>query len=278
MKNGVQLVSSGISFLDEAWGGVYAGGSYVVVGPRKSGRTSLGLQFASQSGDDGCVYLTTSRPRNLLIQSTALDLNLAQHLSENTIRVIRIALPCAGNGESDVDREIADRFAEIEQHVLETRPGRVVFDELTPFAGANGGGVLPRMFARTVEAFEEEGITSMFILGEPAAHAERTVTESLVREATASIYLERTIPPSAADRPGGRMLIVPNVGHAEGQFVARYFVEPKRPLQIEPRDAWRRVPLREEWADERERTLLPDASTAPPHDPSPSTDPGSVQA
>jgi KaiC/GvpD/RAD55 family RecA-like ATPase len=266
MKNGVYLVASGISFLDEAWGGVYSGGSYVVVGPRKSGRTSLGLQFASQSGEDGCIYFTTSRPRNLLIQSTALNLDLEQHIQERTIRVMRIGLPSVGGTDRSVECEIAERLVEIEQHVLETKPGRVVFDELTPFAGVDCGSVLPQMFARTVESFEAEGITSMFILGEPAAHAQRSVTELLVREATASIYLERTIPVSASDRPGGRMLIVPNVGHAEGQFVARYFVESRRPLQVESRETWCRIPLREEWTGDHGRTLLPDSPTGPFHD------------
>jgi hypothetical protein len=106
----------------------------------------------------------------------------------------------------------------------------------------------------------------MFILGEPAAHAQRSVTESLVREATASIYLQRTVPVSAADRPGGRMLIVPNVGHAEGQFVARYFVESQRPLQVDSRDTWCRIPLREEWTGDQGRTLLPDSPTGPFHE------------
>jgi circadian clock protein KaiC len=278
MKNGVQLISSGISFLDEAWGGVYAGGSYVVVGPRKSGRTSLGLQFAAQSGDVSCVYFTTSRPRNLLIQSAALDLDLEHHLRSHSIRIIRIALPSAGNDGRSRECAVAERLAEIERHVLETRPGRVVFDELTPFAGGDGGSILPQMFSRMVEAFEEDGVTCMFILGEPAAHAERTITESLVREATASIYLQRTIPSIAADRPGGRMLIVPNVGHAEGQFVARYFIESGRPLQIEPRDGWRRLPLRDDWEGEHEQTLLPDSTSAPLHDPFRSTDPGSERS
>lgn len=260
MSQPVQLVPSGISFLDEAWGGVYAGGSYVVVGPRRSGRTSLGLQFASSVHDGGCVYFTTSRPRKLLIQATALDLDLERHLHDGTISVVRIALPSTIAGERGVACEIADRLAEVEQHVLASRPGRVVFDELTPFAGTDGGSVLPQMFSRMIESFEEEGVTSMFILGEPAGISERAVTEELVRESTASIYLQRSVAGGVTDRPGGRMFIIPNVGHAEGQFVARYFVESRRPIQIEPRDAWSRMPLREEWGDVQGRTLLSDPS------------------
>jgi circadian clock protein KaiC len=263
----VQLVPSGISFLDEAWGGVYKGGSYIIVGPRKSGRTSLGLQFAERAGDGGCIYFTTSRPRKLLIQSTALNLDLERHLQEGAISIVRIAPPPAGTGDRGAGCEIVERLAEIEQHVLAARPGRVVFDELTPFANAEGGNVLSQMFNRIIETFEEEGVTSMFILGEPAGAPERAVTEDLVRESTASIYLQRTVAAAASDRPGGRMLIIPNVGHAEGQFVARYFVESQRPLQIEPRDGWSRMPLREEWGDVHGRTLLRDASSSAIHEP-----------
>ena len=42
MKKKIQLVSSGISIVDNAWGGFYRGGTYLLIGPRKSGRTLLG--------------------------------------------------------------------------------------------------------------------------------------------------------------------------------------------------------------------------------------------
>jgi circadian clock protein KaiC len=277
MKNNVELVPSGISFLDEAWGGVYSGGSYLVVGPRRSGRTSLGLQFASQSGKEGCVYFTTSRPRNLMIQSAALDLDLERHMQRRSIRVVRIAPPAAESGGANTEADIADRIAAIEQHVLECKPKRVVFDELTPFTGGDGGGALSEAFARTVESFEGEGVTSMFIIGEPVAPEPRSVTESLVREATASIYLQRTMSPNAAERPGGKMLIVPNVGHPEGQFVARYFVEPQRPLQMESRESWLRMPLREERAVDQGRPWLLETSPGHAHE-SPGSDPGAFLA
>lgn len=272
MKNNIELIPSGISFLDEAWGGVYSGGSYLVVGPRRSGRTSLGLQFAAQSGKEGCVYFTTSRPRNLMIQSAALDLDLERHMQRRSIRVVRVALPSGERAPGSPEPDITERIAAIEQHVLECKPKRVVFDELTPFTDGDGEHLLPEIFARTVETFEEEGVTSMFILGEPVAPSPRSVTESLVREATASIYLQRAVPVSASERPGGRMFIVPNVGHAEGQFVARYFVEPERPLQVESREEWLRMPHREERTVDQGRISLLDAAPGAFHG-SPISDP-----
>ena len=265
MKNNVDLIPSGISFLDEAWGGVYSGGTYLVVGPRRSGRTSLGLQFAAQSGKEGCIYFTTSRPRNLMIQSAALDMDLERHMQRRSIRVVRVSLPEGDQAHRSRESDIRERIAAIEHHVMECKPKRVVFDELTPFTGTEGDFTLPEVFARTVESFEEEGVTSMFILGEPAAPTARSVTESLVREATASIYLQRTVPAGASEPPGGRMFIVPNVGHAEGQFLARYFIEPQRPLRVELREGWLRMPLREERTIDQGQTSLLDAAPGAPH-------------
>jgi KaiC/GvpD/RAD55 family RecA-like ATPase len=274
----VQLVSSGISFLDEAWGGVYAGGSYIIVGPHRSGRTSLGLQFAAQAGDGGCVYFTTTRPRRLFVQAHALNLDLEQYVTDGSVSVVRIALPGVNSVEGTSADDVPDRFAEIERHVLGARPARVVFDEVTPFAMAAERAALLRSYGAMVESFEEAGVTSLFILGEPTAQEERSITEGFVREATASIYLQRTVPGNTSERPGGRMLIVPNVGHAEGQFVARYFVEAGRSLQIDPRESWHRLPQHAEWEDDRHRVLLADPAPPLPLDPTVTTGEGGARS
>ena len=76
MDKCIELVPSGIPFLDQNWGGVYRGATYVVHGPPKSGRTLTGLQFASQAAasDEVCVYLTNIRPRNLIIHAASMGI------------------------------------------------------------------------------------------------------------------------------------------------------------------------------------------------------------
>ena len=42
----LNLIPTGISLVDKAWGGFYKGGTYLLLGQKKSGKTLLGLQFA----------------------------------------------------------------------------------------------------------------------------------------------------------------------------------------------------------------------------------------
>ena len=49
MKKKIQIIPSGISLVDKAWGGFYRGGTYLMIGQRKSGRTLLGLQYAMET-------------------------------------------------------------------------------------------------------------------------------------------------------------------------------------------------------------------------------------
>ncbi|MBK7867126.1 MAG: hypothetical protein IPJ75_09120 [Ignavibacteriales bacterium] len=61
MANGkINLINTGISIVDESWGGFYRGGTYVLIGPRKSGRTTIGLQYA-MAGIQQKRYVSTSR-------------------------------------------------------------------------------------------------------------------------------------------------------------------------------------------------------------------------
>ena len=78
MKKKIQLLPSGISLVDSAWGGFYRGGTYMLIGAHKTGRTLLGLQFALESAKqkEVCLYFTNMRPKDLMIQAASIDFDL----------------------------------------------------------------------------------------------------------------------------------------------------------------------------------------------------------
>ena len=78
MTLGVKLIKSGFSLIDQKWGGVYKGGGYLIVGPRKSGRTLLSLKFAMETvqQSERCLFFTTMRPKDLMIQAASLNFDL----------------------------------------------------------------------------------------------------------------------------------------------------------------------------------------------------------
>ena len=65
MNQKIQLLTSGIPLVDDKWGGFYRGGTYLLVGARKSGRTLLSLQYAMECAKQKnvCLYFTSMRPK-----------------------------------------------------------------------------------------------------------------------------------------------------------------------------------------------------------------------
>ena len=95
MQGAISLIKSGFNLIDKEWGGIYRGGSYLLIGPRKSGRTLLGLQFAIESAkaNEVCLYFTNMRPKDLMIQAASINFDIQNYMNQNKIIVVRVAPP-----------------------------------------------------------------------------------------------------------------------------------------------------------------------------------------
>ncbi len=234
MKKKIQLLPSGISLVDSAWGGFYRGGSYLLIGPRKSGRTLLGLQYAMEcaSQKEVCLYFTSMRPKDLMIQAASIDFDLQHYMNQNLIIVVRVAPPSdlyeVGNPDDFLVEYLKDIVTVVEQY----QPNKIVFDELTPFIGFNNINLLQDVFVNTIEAIEDNGISSLFIIGDPATPLANSIVDALAAYSTGIIYLQKG-EEEISKAHGGVMTITPNIGHTEGQFSANYFIEPYKGITVE---------------------------------------------
>jgi len=227
MKKKIQLIHSGISFIDETWGGLYRGGTYLLVGPRKSGKTLIGLQFAKEcvNQQEVCLYFTVMKPKDLMINASSIDFDLQHFMKMNQVIVIRVNPP--PETEPDIDKYLEGYLLDIVSVVEQYQPSKIIFDELTPFVGYKDIGKLKEIFLQTCEAIEDFGITSLFVLGEPVSADAKNIIDLLIENTTGLIQLKKK--QDSEDIPlGGKVTIVPNVGHIEGQFITDYHIEPHR--------------------------------------------------
>ena len=226
MKKSIQLVPSGITIADNAWGGFYRGGTYLLIGPRKSGRTLLSLQFAMECAKqkEVCLYFTNMRPKDLMIQAASIDFDLQHYMNQNLIIVVKVAPPAELAEFKNPDELLIEYLKDIVTVVEQYQPSKIVFDELTPFIGFENLSLLQEVFLETTEKIEDNGITSLFVLGEPAAPSSRMILDSVNLAATGIIHLQKQS--DMYDRTkGGTITISPNIGHTEGKFKANYFIE-----------------------------------------------------
>ncbi|MCK9279817.1 MAG: RAD55 family ATPase [Melioribacteraceae bacterium] len=234
MSGAIRLIPSGFSLIDKNWGGIYRGGSYVVLGPRKSGRTLLGLQFALEAakGAEVCVFFTLMRPKDLMIQAASINFDIQSYMNQNLIIVVRIAPPTDIDDLYNPDDYLVEYLNDIITVVNQYHPTRIIFDELTPFIGFRNLDYLKDAFLHTLETIEEKDITSLFVIGEPATQRAQSIVDIVTNYVTAVIQLKKT--DKSEDRyHGGQVVITPNVGHTEGRFTTTYQIVPNKGVTVE---------------------------------------------
>ena len=235
MTSGIQLIKSGFSFIDQKWGGIYRGGGYLIVGPRKSGRTLLSLKFAIESvkQSERCLFFTTMRPKDLMIQAATLDFDLQKYMNSNSIIVVRVSLPNDVHDAYDPDEYMKEYINDIISVSDQYKPDRIIFDELTPYISFKNLDLLEDIFTNMLEIIENKNITSFFIVGEPATEKSNEIVSILSDNVTGTIFLEKSSSKTEGRFHSGTAILTPNVGHTEGQFDAQYWIEPKKGIVIE---------------------------------------------
>jgi len=226
MKKSVQLFRSGIPIVDNAWGGFYHGGTYLLVGEKKSGKTLLSLQYAVEAAKSKqvCLYFTNSRPKDLMIHAASIDIDLENFINQNTIIVVRVAQPTETTEFKSRDEFLSDYLRDIISVINQYNPTRIIFDELTPYVEYENLNSLRESYGSMIESIEDLGITSLFILREPAAQSSKMIFNVLNSFATGIIQLHKA--EDSEEQQPGIIDITPNIGHTEGKFKANYFIEP----------------------------------------------------
>ena len=232
MQKKIQILPSGIPLVDEKWGGFYRGGTYLLIGSHKSGRTSLSLQFAKEAADQNevCLFFTSARPKDLLIQAASINIDLQKYIEKNQVIVVRVASPDSTGDLYNTDGALIEYMNDIVTVAEHYQPSKIVFDELTPFIEFNDLNLLNNVFAETSEKIEDNGITTLFVLSEPVTSATQTIVDTLTEKTTGVVYLKKE---NEEEGHNGEMIIIPNIGHPEGQFKTAYKVEPYRGVTID---------------------------------------------
>jgi len=240
MTKKIQLFPSGIPLVDFAWGGLYRAGTYFLIGPRKSGRTLLALQYALECAQrrEVCLFFTTMRPKDLLIHAASIDFDLQHYMNQNLIIVVRVTPPEDLQEVDDPDTHLAEYIKDIVPVVKQYNPNKIVFDELTPFIGFKDLKFLKNIFLHTIDDIENTEITSLYVLAEPANPASQNIIDTLIDCSTGIIGLQKKAD-VVNKYHSGIMTITPNVGHTEGKFSANYYIEPYKGISVDYRPSER---------------------------------------
>lgn len=229
MKKKIQIIPSGIPLVDTEWGGLYRGGTYLLIGARKTGRTLVGLQYAKEAVNqkEVCLFFTSMRPKDLMIQAASIDFDLQYYMNQNLIIVVRVAPPSDLFEVENPDQFLAEYLNDIATVVDQYQPNKIVFDELTPFIGFDDLNLLRKTFLQTTEHIEDNSITTLYIVGDPATPAAKEIVDTIASNVTGIVFLQKN-----ENNVGGKITITPNIGHTQGQFTTEYIIEPLKGILV----------------------------------------------
>jgi len=234
MTKKIQLFPSGIPLVDLAWRGLYRGGTYFLIGPRKSGKTILALQFAMKCAEQNevCLFFTSMRPKDLMILAASIDFDLQHYMNQNLIIVVRVTAPDDLEEVENPDEYLAEYISDIVPVVNQYNPSKLIFDALTQFVNIGNAKLLRNTFLAAIENIEDTAITSLYTLSEPADPASKSIVDLLTELATGVIELQKKSNVVDKQNPG-IITIIPNLGHSEGKFSANYFIEPNKGISVD---------------------------------------------
>ncbi len=227
MKQKIQILPSGISLIDKAWGGLYQGSTYLLIGAHKSGRTTLAIEFVKECMEQKeiCLYFTIRRPKDLMMHAASINFDLQKYIDQNSVVVVRVDASISLSEKREPDEVLAEYINDILGLVEQYQPAKIVFDELTPFLGFKDLNLLEENFTQTIEAIEDYGVTSLFVVGDPITPSAKKIVDTLAVHSTGIIYLQKK-DNGENKLASGIMAITPNIGHSEGKFKSNYTILP----------------------------------------------------
>ncbi len=225
-------ILSGIDLIDQAWGGLYRGGSYLIYGRAVSGRGLLTMLF-SQTGahlDERCLFISPDRPKDLMIQAASMGFNLREAYERGMVKLTRIPqmLNVSELGDEGVAKALLDLVAVVRQH----RPDRLIINDFMPYVQFRSFERFRSAFVQMLEQIDSLDTTMMLVMAEPANQQSRQVIEFMRSQMTGSIHIELVEDDIGSTQR--RLTMIPNIGHIRRRVVEYWDIASVIQEQDEP--------------------------------------------
>ncbi|NQV71990.1 hypothetical protein HQ496_02620 [bacterium] len=214
---------SGIDVIDDAWGGLYRGGSYLVSGRAASGRGLLTLMFARTGAafSEPTLLVSPDRQKDLMIQAASIGFNLREAHDSGIVRLLRVPplMNLQNMGDDGVSKALWDLVTLIRRH----RPTRLIMNDFMPFVAFRSFDRFRNEFIQFLEQIDSLDTTTLLVMPEPANPQSSRVIEFMASQMTGSIHIEL-----AEDSPTTtkrRISLIPHIGHIKRQVIDYWDLE-----------------------------------------------------
>lgn len=230
MQNNVELISSGISLIDEGWGGLYKGSNYLLIGAHKSGKTNFGLKFVLEGAaqNERCLYFTSKTESELADLINWMTLETDSIKNTKLISIVRVIPPDGDFHMMNPDQNLVDYFDDVINTINELYPARMVFDEITPFIGFKDATLLELVLDNVKHNLESHNITSIITSAEPVADSMSALLQHVADVSNGLIYLDKEI-----NDLYGTISLLPYIEHKSGELKSNYIFDREKGFKID---------------------------------------------
>lgn len=212
----MKKITTGITFIDNNWGGFYPGGNYLFYGPKRTGKRLIGLKIVQHFflSAQNILLITTERNKSLQIQAESINFDIEKAIDKKLLLIKRFQ-------ENSVDKNI------IKNLVKEFSPKLIIFDEITELISFNNLKSFISEYDSLMEVLEENNILSLFITSLPKSNNSKLIIQQVIKNSVGIIQLK----PNLIDKKySGTISLKPLIGHIEGEFNSEYKIEPQKGL------------------------------------------------
>lgn len=182
--------SSGLSAVDRQWGGLEAGGTYLLVGRAGAGRSALALQAVRATVEAGerCLLLSPRPPSELVEIGQSVAFDLAGAHRSGLLHPLRIptAADIANQGADGLDTAYHD----LRDLARSQSPTRIVVEDFTPLVQFDSFERLDEAFSELATDLRSLDVTLVVGLGAPANDASRQLLDVVRQSADGVIEIQ----------------------------------------------------------------------------------------
>jgi len=216
-------ILSGVDVIDEAWGGFYRCGSYLVYGRSATGRGLLTMMFVQTGAqhEERCLFISPDRPKDLMIQAASIGFDLREAYSSGLVKLMRI--PPMLNLEDVGDEGVLKALDDLVSIIRQNRPDRLVINDFMPFVQFRSFERFRDAFADMLEQIDSLDTTMKLVMAEPANQESRRIIDYMRSQMTGAIHIE--LVEGDASSTLRRLTLVPNIGHIKRRVVEFWDLE-----------------------------------------------------
>lgn len=224
MQN-LKLISSGISLIDEGWGGLYKGSNYLLIGAHKSGKTQFGLSFLLRgiADKEKCLLFYSGD-----IERLKMNQSFDEYFKTHKITLVKVIPPEKELFSGNNDVELAQYFDDIISVIDRFLPSRIVFDEITPFIGFKDETLLKLILEKFQSKLQDYDTTGVMISSEPVTDALSVNLQDLADVSNGLIYLDKEL-----NDLYGTISLLPSFEHRTGEIKSNYVFDLQKGMQID---------------------------------------------